>query len=92
MADPTEPTEPVDPRRAFARDLRAMHTALTDEGFTSDQAVTLLAQMIEPQPGRRRAHAELSDQERAARSARIADLLRTPKTTDPATPEGTARA
>lgn len=44
MADPTNA------QRQYAADLRAMHTALTGEGFTDDQAVTLLCQLIVTQP------------------------------------------
>jgi len=40
VADPTEA------HRRFAADARAMFTAFTDEGFTDDQAVTLLCRLI----------------------------------------------
>lgn len=44
MADPTQA------HRLFAADARAMFTALTEEGFTGDQAVALLCQLIGQQP------------------------------------------
>lgn len=42
--------EPTEAHRRFAADARAMFTALTDEGFTADQAVALLCQLIGQPP------------------------------------------
>ncbi|MEU7677881.1 hypothetical protein AB0C42_24075 [Micromonospora taraxaci] len=43
---------PTDEQRYFAHNLRSMFTTLVDEGFTGDQAVTLLCRLIDPQPAR----------------------------------------
>lgn len=38
--------EPTRAHRLVAADLAGMHTALTGEGFTHDEAITLLCQLI----------------------------------------------
>lgn len=63
MADPT------DAHRQFAADARAMHNALTDEGFTDDQAVVLLCQLIGQPP------AQPAQPARPDRRGRVAELL-----------------
>lgn len=42
--------DPTPAHRQFAADARATHTALVNEGFTDDQAVTLICQLIAKTP------------------------------------------
>lgn len=87
MADPTPA------HRQAAADLRAMHQALTDEGFTDDQAVTLLCRLVTApsdkpaQPDRRRVVEQLLAGQKppATRSPandRAADLWNPPAPTE----------
>lgn len=63
--------EPSPADKAFAADARATYTALVDEGFTPDQAVTLLCQIIRAEPAAPRANRDAAGR----RSARVAELL-----------------
>ncbi|MGW1059357.1 hypothetical protein [Micromonospora rubida] len=73
MADPTH--------RQFAADARATYTALVDEGFTPDQAVALLCQIVHPA-----AVVSGADRATAGRRAAVEQLLagkKTPATRSP---------
>ncbi|MCG5460850.1 hypothetical protein MED01_004276 [Micromonospora sp. MED01] len=84
--------DPTEGHKRFAADARAMHTALVAEGFTDDQAVTLLCQLIandqaanrrRPDPAARSRMVEklLAEKPSAARSPaddRAADLWNPP--------------
>lgn len=63
-----ETTTPRPEHVAFATDARSMRDALTAEGFTGDQAVTLICQLLSGQTGGQQ-------ESRANRSARVAQLL-----------------
>jgi hypothetical protein len=44
--------EPTAAHKAFAADAHAAFTALLDEGFTADQAIALLCQLVATPPAR----------------------------------------